>query len=179
MKNEEFDHYIQSQFAGESIAPPQQIEGAIFEAIAKIERRKKFGRMAAGIMILGALAYGTSGVFSSGSAVHKESSVELPANTQQPSVDGEQDAMSLQRMDLQEKQPNALEDRTMKSPTAADSERVPPSSVATPKIQPKTIEPVAIRSAQPVDQGAHEIPVILQDVGEETWVLPATVEVKE
>ena len=71
MKNEEFDHYIQSQFADEAIAPPQQIEGAIFEAMAKNSRRKKLGAIGTGILVLGALAYGVNGTMNTAHVVPK------------------------------------------------------------------------------------------------------------
>ena len=69
MKNEEFDHYIQSQFADEAITPPQQIEGAIFEAMAKNSRRKKLGVIGTGILVLGALAYGVNGTMNTAHVV--------------------------------------------------------------------------------------------------------------
>ena len=78
MKNEEFDHYIQSQFADEAITPPQQIEGAIFEAMAKNSRRKKLGVIGTGILVLGALAYGVNGTMNTAHVVTETPPVAVP-----------------------------------------------------------------------------------------------------
>ena len=78
MKNEEFDHYIQSQFADEAITPPQQIEGAIFEAMAKNSRRKKLGAIGTGILVLGALAYGVNGTMNTAHVVTETPPVAVP-----------------------------------------------------------------------------------------------------
>ena len=78
MKNEEFDHYIQSQFADEAITPPQQIEGAIFAAMAKNSRRKKLGVIGTGILVLGALAYGVNGTMNTTRVVTETPPVAVP-----------------------------------------------------------------------------------------------------
>lgn len=176
MKNEEFDHYIQSQFADEAITPPQQIEGAIFAAMAKNSRRKKLGVIGTGILVLGALAYGVNGTMNTTRVVTETPPVAVPvaAPVAMP--------VTLEVLD-QEEQPiqkqEVLDDVLPAAAAAASASIVLEDSDAVENARPDNLEAVASRSVQPVVSNSQELPAILHETDSEVWVMPATVRVKE
>ena len=176
MKNEEFDHYIQSQFADEAITPPQQIEGAIFEAMAKNSRRKKLGVIGTGILVLGALAYGVNGTMNTTRVVTETPPVAVPvaAPVAMP--------VTLEVLD-QEEQPiqkqEVHDDVLPAAAAAASASIVLEDSDAVENARPDNLEAVASRSVQPVVSNSQELPAILHETDSEVWVMPATVRVKE
>mgnify|MGYP001049773303 CR=1 FL=1 len=176
MKNEEFDHYIQSQFADEAITPPQQIEGAIFAAMAKNSRRKKLGVIGTGILVLGALAYGVNGTMNTTRVVTETPPVAVPvaAPVAMP--------VTLEVLD-QEEQPiqkqEVHDDVLPAAAAAASASIVLEDSDAVENARPDNLEAVASRSVQPVVSNSQELPAILHETDSEVWVMPATVRVKE
>ncbi len=176
MKNEEFDHYIQSQFADEAITPPQQIEGAIFEAMAKNSRRKKLGVIGTGILVLGALAYGVNGTMNTTRVVTETPPVAVPvaAPVAMP--------VTLEVLD-QEEQPiqkqEVHDDVLPAAAAAASASIVLEDSDPAENARPDNLEAVASRSVQPVVSNSQELPAILHETDSEVWVMPATVRVKE
>ena len=174
MKNEEFDHYIQSQFADEAITPPQQIEGAIFAAMAKNSRRKKLGVIGTGILVLGALAYGVNGTMNTTRVVTETPPVAVPvaAPVAMP--------VTLEVLD-QEEQPiqkqEVHDDVLPAAAAAASASIVLEDSDAVENARPDNLEAVASRS--PVVSNSQELPAILHETDSEVWVMPATVRVKE
>jgi len=174
MKNEEFDHYIQSQFADEAITPPQQIEGAIFAAMAKNSRRKKLGVIGTGILVLGALAYGVNGTMNTTRVVTETPPVAVPvaAPVAMP--------VTLEVLDQEEQpiQKQEVHDDVLPA-AAASASIVLEDSDAVENARPDNLEAVASRSVQPVVSNSQELPAILHETDSEVWVMPATVRVKE
>jgi len=174
MKNEEFDHYIQSQFADEAITPPQQIEGAIFEAMAKNSRRKKLGVIGTGILVLGALAYGVNGTMNTTRVVTETPPVAVPvaAPVAMP--------VTLEVLDQEEQpiQKQEVHDDVLPA-AAASASIVLEDSDPAENARPDNLEAVASRSVQPVVSNSQELPAILHETDSEVWVMPATVRVKE
>ena len=174
MKNEEFDHYIQSQFADEAITPPQQIEGAIFAAMAKNSRRKKLGVIGTGILVLGALAYGVNGTMNTTRVVTETPPVAVPvaAPVAMP--------VTLEVLDQEEQpiQKQEVHDDVLPA-AAASASFVHEDSDAVENARPDNLEAVASRSVQPVVSNSQELPAILHETDSEVWVMPATVRVKE
>ena len=174
MKNEEFDHYIQSQFADEAITPPQQIEGAIFEAMAKNSRRKKLGVIGTGILVLGALAYGVNGTMNTAHVVTETPPVAVP-------VAAPVAACSVEVLDQEERpmQKQEVHDDVLPAAAAASASIVLEDSDPAENARPDNLEAVASRSVQPVVSNSQELPAILHETDSEVWVMPATVRVKE
>lgn len=174
MKNEEFDHYIQSQFADEAITPPQQIEGAIFAAMAKNSRRKKLGVIGTGILVLGALAYGVNGTMNTTRVVTETPPVAVPvaAPVAMP--------VTLEVLDQEEQpiQKQEVHDDVLPA-AAASASIVLEDSDPAENARPDNLEAVASRSVQPVVSNSQELPAILHETDSEVWVMPATVRVKE
>jgi len=175
MKNEEFDHYIQSQFADEAITPPQQIEGAIFAAMAKNSRRKKLGVIGTGILVLGALAYGVNGTMNTTRVVTETPPVAVPvaAPVAMP--------VTLEVLDQEEQpiQKQEVHDDVLPAAAAASASIVLEDTDAVENARPDNLEAVASRSVQPVVSNSQELPAILHETDSEVWVMPATVRVKE
>lgn len=171
MKNEEFDHYIQSQFADEAITPPQQIEGAIFAAMAKNSRRKKLGVIGTGILVLGALAYGVNGTMNTTRVVTETPPVAAPVAM----------PVTLEVLDQEEQpiQKQEVHDDVLPAAAAASASIVLEDSDAVENARPDNLEAVASRSVQPVVSNSQELPAILHETDSEVWVMPATVRVKE
>lgn len=171
MKNEEFDHYIQSQFADEAITPPQQIEGAIFAAMAKNSRRKKLGVIGTGILVLGALAYGVNGTMNTTRVVTETPPVAAPVAM----------PVTLEVLDQEEQpiQKQEVHDDVLPAAAAASASIVLEDSDAVENTRPDNLEAVASRSVQPVVSNSQELPAILHETDSEVWVMPATVRVKE
>lgn len=170
MKNEEFDHYIQSQFADEAITPPQQIEGAIFEAMAKNSRRKKLGVIGTGILVLGALAYGVNGTMNTAHVVTETPPVAVPVAA----------PVAVEVLDQEERplQKQEVHDDVLPA-AAASASIVLEDSDPAENARPDNLEAVASRSVQPVVSNSQELPAILHETDSEVWVMPATVRVKE
>jgi len=170
MKNEEFDHYIQSQFADEAITPPQQIEGAIFEAMAKNSRRKKLGVIGTGILVLGALAYGVNGTMNTAHVVTETPPVAVPVAA----------PVAVEVLDQEERpmQKQEVHDDVLPA-AAASASIVLEDSDPAENARPDNLEAVASRSVQPVVFNSQELPAILHETDSEVWVMPATVRVKE
>lgn len=171
MKNEEFDHYIQSQFADEAITPPQQIEGAIFEAMAKNSRRKKLGVIGTGILVLGALAYGVNGTMNTAHVVTETPPVAVPVAA----------PVAVEVLDQEERpmQKQEVHDDVLPAAAAASASIVLEDSDPAENARPDNLEAVASRSVQPVVSNSQELPAILHETDSEVWVMPATVRVKE
>lgn len=171
MKNEEFDHYIQSQFADEAITPPQQIEGAIFEAMAKNSRRKKLGVIGTGILVLGALAYGVNGTMNTAHVVTETPPVAVPVAA----------PVAVEVLDQEERpmQKQEVHDDVLPAAAAAIASIVLEDSDPAENARPDNLEAVASRSVQPVVSNSQELPAILHETDSEVWVMPATVRVKE
>lgn len=170
MKNEEFDHYIQSQFADEAITPPQQIEGAIFAAMAKNSRRKKLGVIGTGILVLGALAYGVNGTMNTAHVVTETPPVAVPVAA----------PVAVEVLDQEERpmQKQEVHDDVLPA-AAASASIVLEDSDPAENARPDNLEAVASRSVQPVVSNSQELPAILHETDSEVWVMPATVRVKE
>ena len=170
MKNDEFDHYIQSQFADEAITPPQQIEGAIFEAMAKNSRRKKLGVIGTGILVLGALAYGVNGTMNTAHVVTETPPVAVPVAA----------PVAVEVVDQEERpmQKQEVHDDVLPA-AAASASIVLEDSDPAENARPDNLEAVASRSVQPVVSNSQELPAILHETDSEVWVMPATVRVKE
>ena len=172
MKNEEFDHYIQSQFADEAITPPQQIEGAIFEAMAKNSRRKKLGVIGTGILVLGALAYGVNGTMNTAHVVTETPPVAVPVAAPVAVEVVDQEERPMQKQEVHD-------DVLPAAAAAASASIVLEDSDAVENARPDNLEAVASRSVQPVVSNSQELPAILHETDSEVWVMPATVRVKE
>ncbi len=174
MKNEEFDHYIQSQFADEAITPPQQIEGAIFEAMAKNSRRKKLGVIGTGILVLGALAYGVNGTMNTAHVVTETPPVAVPVAAPVAVEVLDQEEQPMQKQEVHDDVLPAAA-----AAAAASASIVLEDSDAVENARPDNLEAVASRSVQPVVSNSQELPAILHETDSEVWVMPATVRVKE
>lgn len=172
MKNEEFDHYIQSQFADEAITPPQQIEGAIFEAMAKNSRRKKLGVIGTGILVLGALAYGVNGTMNTAHVVTETPPVAVPVAAPVAVEVLDQEERPMQKQEVHD-------DVLPAAAAAASASIVLEDSDPAENARPDNLEAVASRSVQPVVSNSQELPAILHETDSEVWVMPATVRVKE
>ncbi len=173
MKNEEFDHYIQSQFADEAITPPQQIEGAIFEAMAKNSRRKKLGVIGTGILVLGALAYGVNGTMNTAHVVTETPPVAVPVAAPVAVEVLDQEERPMQKQEVHDDVLPAA------AAAAASASIVLEDSDPAENARPDNLEAVASRSVQPVVSNSQELPAILHETDSEVWVMPATVRVKE
>ena len=174
MKNEEFDHYIQSQFADEAITPPQQIEGAIFEAMAKNSRRKKLGVIGTGILVLGALAYGVNGTMNTAHVVTETPPVAVPVAAPVAVEVLDQEERPMQKQEVHDDVLPAAA-----AAAAASASIVLEDSDPAENARPDNLEAVASRSVQPVVSNSQELPAILHETDSEVWVMPATVRVKE
>ena len=176
MKNEEFDHYIQSQFADEAITPPQQIEGAIFEAMAKNSRRKKLGVIGTGILVLGALAYGVNGTMNTAHVVTETPPVAVPVAAPVAVEVLDQEERPMQKQEVHD---DVLPAAAAAAAAAASASIVLEDSDPAENARPDNLEAVASRSVQPVVSNSQELPAILHETDSEVWVMPATVRVKE
>ena len=174
MKNEEFDHYIQSQFADEAITPPQQIEGAIFAAMAKNSRRKKLGVIGTGILVLGALAYGVNGTMNTAHVVTETPPVAVPVAAPVAVEVVDQEERPMQKQEVHDDVLPAAA-----AAAAASASIVLEDSDPAENARPDNLEAVASRSVQPVVSNSQELPAILHETDSEVWVMPATVRVKE
>ncbi len=176
MKNEEFDHYIQSQFADEAITPPQQIEGAIFEAMAKNSRRKKLGVIGTGILVLGALAYGVNGTMNTAHVVTETPPVAVPVAAPVAVEVLDQEEQPMQKQEVHD---DVLPAAAAAAAAAASASIVLEDSDAVENARPDNLEAVASRSVQPVVSNSQEVPAIWHETDSVVWVMPATVRVKE
>lgn len=187
MKEVRFDQYVRSQFEGEAIAPPAHIEEAVFSALAATQRRNQLRRGAAGVLLVGACAVGMW-LNNSADVAHS-----LPAvSTEQPAlVPASLPAVAVEDRSTVETGGASAAETIVDQPTSAIQEtrpihRTQPSASARSS-DPKSDameRPGSMKEAQAKELNSlawpdGNNPAELLEKQTETWIMPATVKVKE
>ena len=173
MKAEEFDQYVRAQFENETVAPPANLEGAVFASLAAENRKRR---------IVAAAAIGL---------VVTASATALWLNTPEPAQ-----PEAVESAPTEIFVPVPAEPAVAVEPPAAPAESSAPlvpapspepkasAAAASPALAepitsaPAAMDEVTARTLSGVEQEADAQPQLQQLEGEK-WVLPATVTVKD
>ena len=187
MKEERFDQYVRSQFEGEAIAPPAHIEEAVFSALTAAQRRNQLRRGAAGVLLVGACAVGMW-LNNSSEVAHPYS----PASSEQPTlVPASMPAVAAEDHSTVETGGASAAEAIVEQPTSAILEtsamnRTQPVVAARSSAprsdameRPESMNEAQAKELNSLALPAGNHPAELLEKQEETWIMPATVKVKE
>lgn len=175
MKVEEFDQYIRAQFENETVAPPPNLEGAVFASLAAEARKRRIVAAAAiGLMVT---ASATALWMNTPESLQPEATESVPTEiilpvAAEPAVAVETPAA-----------PAELEFPVVSTSSQDPKTKAPATMDISSSDQPATSAPfamdeVTLRALSGVEQDAAAQPQLQQLEGEK-WVLPATVTVKD
>lgn len=173
MKAEEFDQYVRAQFENETVAPPANLEGAVFATLASENRKRRLVAAAAIGMVVTASV--TALWLNAPEPVQLEGMESAPTETVVP---------VLVEPGVAVEPPPAPAESSAPIEPAPSPEPKASAAAASPVLaQPITSAPAAMdevtaRVLSGVEQEADVQPQLQQLEGEK-WVLPATVTVKD
>ncbi|MAI22641.1 MAG: hypothetical protein CL828_01160 [Crocinitomicaceae bacterium] len=176
MKAEEFDQYIRTQFENETIAPPAELEDAVFASLA-VETRRRRGIAAAAIGL--AVATLATVFWLNDSAPMKPEAFTSPPTeevataTLAPAIPAETLVPSAESIvPIASMLSDDSEVTEIKStPPATSVEAVIPNRKAMEEVASRPLSGAPLQDVKTQPQ--------LQQVDGEKWILPATVEVKD
>jgi len=175
MKAEEFDQYVRAQFENETVAPPANLEGAVFAALAAETRKRRIVAAAAiGLMVTASAA---ALWMNAPESVQPEAMESVPTEIIVP-------VAAEPAVAIETPAPLAASEASIVSTTSQDPKPKASATVDIPASdQPATSAPVAmdevtLRALSGVEQETTAQPQLQQLEGEK-WVLPATVTVKD
>ena len=173
MKAEEFDQYVRAQFENETVAPPANLEGAVFATLAAENRKRRIVAAAAiGLVVISSatalwLNAPEPAQPEPTQSVPTEMVVSVPA---EPAVAVEPPAAP-----AESSAPVVSALRQEPTGSAADARPMSPQPITS---APAAMDEVTARTLTGVEQDTDAQPQLQQLEGEK-WVLPATVTVKD
>ena len=175
MKAEEFDQYVRAQFENETVAPPANLEGAVFTALA-VETRKR--RIVAAAAIGLVVAASASALWlNTPKPAQPEATESVPTETVVPVEAETAVAVETPVAPVESESPIVSTASQDIKPKASATSDVPTSAHPTASA-PAAMDEVTTRALSGVEQDAATQPELQQLEGEK-WVLPATVTVKD
>ena len=173
MKAEEFDQYVRAQFENETVAPPANLEGAVFATLAAENRKRRI------------VAAAAIGLVVTSSATALWLNAPEPAQPEPTQSVPTEIVVSVPAEPAVAVEPPAAPAESSVPVVPAPSQKPKASAAdASPVLaQPTTSAPAAMdevtaRVLSGVEQDAGAQPHLQQLEGEK-WVLPATVTVKD
>ena len=175
MKAEKFDQYVRAQFENETVAPPANLEGAVFAALAAETRKRRFVATAAiGLMVTASV---TALWMNTPESVQPEAMESEPTETVVPVAAEPAVAVGTPVAPAASESPVVSTPSQALKPKASANLDIPASDQPTTSA-PAAMDEVSSRALSGVEQEAAAQPQLQQLEGEK-WVLPATVTVKD
>ena len=174
MKAEEFDQYVRAQFENETVAPPANLEGAVFATLAAENRKRRIVAAAAAIGLV-VTASATALWLNAPEPAQPEVIESTPTEIvvpipAEPAIAVEPPAAPAESSAPIEPAPSQESNASV---AAASPVLAQPTTSA-----PAAMDEVTVRALSGVEQEAATQPQLQQLEGEK-WVLPATVTVKD
>lgn len=173
MKAEEFDQYVRAHFENEIVAPPANLEDAVFATLAAKNRKRRIVAAAAIGLVVTASAMALW--MNAPEPARPEATESAPTETVVPVAAERSEAIESPAL------PAASSDRIVPAPS--QEPKASPTATSPALAQPITSAPAAmdevtVRALSGIEQDAGTQPQ-LQELEGEKWVLPATVTVKD
>ena len=173
MKAEEFDQYVRAQFENETVAPPANLEGAVFATLAAENRKRRM--VAAAAIGLVVTASATALWLNAPEPAQPEPTQSVPTEIV-VSVPAEPAAPVETPATLVESSAPVVPAPSQEPKASAADAR--PMSAQPITSAPAAMDEVTARTLTGVEQDTDAQPQLQQLEGEK-WVLPATVTVKD
>ena len=173
MKAEEFDQYVRAQFENETVAPPANLEGAVFATLAAENRKRRI--VAAAAIGLVVTSSATALWLNAPEPAQPEPMQSVPTEIV-VSVPAEPAAPVEAPATLSESSAPVVSVPSQEPKASAADAR--PVSAQPTTSAPAAMDEVTARTLTGVEQDAAAQPQLQQLEGEK-WVLPATVTVKD
>ena len=173
MKAEEFDQYVRAQFENETVAPPANLEGAVFATLAAENRKRRI--VAAAAIGLVVTSSATALWLNAPEPAQPEPMQSVPTEIV-VSVPAEPAAPVEAPATLSESSAPVVSVPSQEPKASAADAR--PVSAQPTTSAPAAMDEVTARTLTGVEQNAAAQPQ-LQQLDGEKWVLPATVTVKD
>lgn len=174
MKAEEFDQYVRAQFENETVAPPANLEGAVFATLAAENRKRRVVAAAAAIGLV-VTASATALWLNAPEPAQPEATQSVPHEIVVPVPAEPAAAVEPPAAPAESSAPIVSAPSQEPKASAADASPV----LAEPTTSaPAAMDEVTARALSGVEQDAAAQPQLQQLEGEK-WVLPATVTVKD
>ena len=174
MKAEEFDQYVRAQFENETVAPPANLEGAVFATLAAENRKRRVVAATAAIGLF-VTASATALWLNAPEPAQPEATQSVPSEIVVP-VAAEPAAQVETPATLVESSAPVVP-APSQTPKASAADASPVLAQPTPSA-PAAMNEVTARTLTGVEQDTDAQPQLQQLEGEK-WVLPATVTVKD
>lgn len=175
MKAENFDQYVRAQFENETVAPPANLEGAVFAALAAETRKRRI--LAAAAIGLIVTASAAALWMNTPESAQPEATESEPTETVVPVAAEPTVAVEAPEAPAESESPVVSTSSLNSKPTASATRDTPASAQPTASA-PATLDEVTSRALSGLEQDATAQPQLQQLEGEK-WVLPATVTVKD
>jgi hypothetical protein len=174
MKAEEFDQYVRAQFENETVAPPANLEGAVFATLAAENRKRRVVAATAAIGLV-VTASATALWLNAPEPAQPEATQSVPSEIV-VSVPAEP-AAAVEHLAAPAESSAPVDPVLSQEPkgSAADARPVSAQPITS---APAAMDEVTARTLTGVEQDADAQPQLQQLEGEK-WVLPATVTVKD
>ena len=173
MKAEEFDQYVRAQFENETVAPPANLEGAVFATLAAENRKRRI--VAAAAIGLVVTSSATALWLNAPEPAQPEPTQSVPTEIV-VSVPAEPAAPVETPATLVESSAPVVPAPSQEPKASAADAR--PVSAQPITSAPAAMDEVTARTLTGVEQDTDAQPQLQQLEGEK-WVLPATVTVKD
>ena len=173
MKAEEFDQYVRAQFENETVAPPANLEGAVFATLAAENRKRRI--VAAAAIGLVVTSSATALWLNAPEPAQPEPTQSVPTEIV-VSVPAEP-AVAVEPLAAPAESSAPVVSAPSQEPKASAADARPVSAQPTTSA-PAAMDEVTARVLSGVEQDAAAQPQLQQLEGEK-WVLPATVTVKD
>ena len=173
MKAEEFDQYVRAQFENETVAPPANLEGAVFATLASENRKRRI--VAAAAIGLVVTASATALWLNAPEPIQPEATQSVPTEMVAPVPTEPAVAVEPPAAPAESSAPVVSAPRQEPTGSAADARPVSAQPITS---APAAMDEVAARTLTGVEQDTDAQPQLQQLEGEK-WVLPATVTVKD
>ena len=173
MKAEEFDQYVRAQFENETVAPPANLEGAVFATLAAENRKRRIVASAAIGLVVTASA--TALWLNAPEPAQPEPTQSVPTEIV-VSVPAEP-AVAVKPPVAPAESSAPVVSAPSQEPKASAADARPVSAQPTTSA-PAAMDEVTARTLTGVEQDTDAQPQLQQLEGEK-WVLPATVTVKD
>ena len=173
MKAEEFDQYVRAQFENETVAPPANLEGAVFATLAAENRKRRIVAVAAIGLVVTASA--TALWLNAPEPIQPEATQSVPTELVAPIPAEPAVAVEPPAAPAESSAPIVSAPSPEPEASAADASPVLARPITS---APAAMDEVTARTLSGVEQEADAQPQLQQLEGEK-WVLPATVTVKD
>lgn len=175
MKAEEFDQYVRAQFENETVAPPANLEGAVFATLAAENRKRRI--VAAAAIGLVVTSSATALWLNAPEHAQPEPTQSVPTEIV-VSVPAEP-AAAVEPLAAPAESSAPVVPAPSQEPKASAADARPVLAQPTTSTSaPAAMDEVTARTLTGVEQNAAAQPQLQQLEGEK-WVLPATVTVKD